>query len=226
MKQCWLIVLLAAAGCSAARTVVPPLPPGDGIAAGYRIGCPDVLEIQFAEGVQPSVAVSVDVDGRVPLPGVGRPRVEGLTAAEAAAAVAALADLPDEAVTLRVAEPRSATIVITGPDNRRSAILPYTGPEPVLDYLRRAEMIPVGSSRLKRVYVLRSNVATGTPPQLFHIDVESVLFEGDTAGNLPLEPGDHIYIGETRRSSISRLLPDWLKPVYRKIVGLLPEVFR
>jgi len=43
---------------------------------------------------------------------------------------------------------------------------------------------------------------------------------------VPLRPSDQVYVGETHRSSFSRLLPDWLRPLYRKLAGLLPEEWR
>lgn len=225
MRPAFLIVVFLAAGCSATRQGVPPLPPAD-ISPAYRIGCPDVLEVSFAARPSLDGLVSVDLDGRVPLPGVGKPRVEGLTVVEAREAIAGMAEMNANAVTVRIVEPRAAKVVVSGPDNRRAQFLPYTGPEPVLDFLRRTGTIPPAASKLNRVYVLRSNVAAGEKPRLYHIDVEAVLLDHDSSTNLPLEPGDHIYVGETRRSALVRLLPDWAKPLYRKLVGLLPDSLR
>jgi protein involved in polysaccharide export with SLBB domain len=224
VRFCPLILMLVA-GCSAARQGVPPLAE-TGLSPAYRIGCPDVLSVSFATRPASEGLVSVDLDGRAPIPGVGRPRVEGFTAAEAAASIALMAEVPPESVGVAVLENRAATVFVHGPSNRRTAMLPYAGPEPVLDFLRRTGTIPAGASKLNRVYVLRSNVAAGTPPRLYHVDVEAVLLDSENATNLPLEPGDHVYIGETRRSSIVRLLPDWAKPLYRKVVGLLPDSWR
>lgn len=217
--------MVLACGCTVTRQGLPPLPE-TGISPQYRIGCPDVLEVRFANEPSLDGMVSVDLDGRVPIPGVGRPRVEGHTASEAAASIALMAETASESVTVQVVDSRASQVFVSGPDNRRTRPQPFTGPEPVLDFLRRTGTIPPGASKLNRVYVLRSNVADGTPPRLYHVDVESVLLDGEDATNLKLEPGDHIYIGETRRSSLSRLLPDWAKPLYRKLVGLLPESLR
>ena len=216
---------LLSLGCSATRQGVPPLSAA-AISPAYRIGCPDVLEVSFPSTPSQDVTAAVDLDGRVTVPGLGKPRVEGLTAAEAQAAIAQMAEVPTNEVAVSIAEPRAAKVVVSGPDNRRTQVLPYTGPELVLDFLRRTGTIPPASSKLNRVYVLRSNIAAGTPPRLYHVDVEAVLLDHDSSTNLPLEPGDHIYIGETRRSALTRLLPDWLKPLYRKLVGLLPDALK
>ena len=39
----------------------------------------------------------------------------------------------------------------------------------------------------------------------------------------PLMPDDQVYVGETKQSSLSRVLPDWLGTVYRRVTGLLPD---
>jgi len=70
---------------------------------------------------------------------------------------------------------------------------------------------------------VRPNVAGGGRPEVFGVDVEAVLLDNDPATNIPLRPSDQVYVGETHRSSFSRLLPDWLRPIYRKVAGLLPE---
>ena len=54
------------------------------------------------------------------------------------------------------------------------------------------------------------------------MDVEAVLLDGDPRTNVALRPSDQVYVGETRRSSFSRTLPEWVRPLYRKVVGLLP----
>jgi hypothetical protein len=73
------------------------------------------------------------------------------------------------------------------------------------------------------VYVVRPNVADGGRPEVFRVDVEAVLLDNDQATNVPVRPSDQVYVGETHRSSFSRVLPDWLRPVYRKLAGLLPD---
>ncbi|MBN9117576.1 MAG: hypothetical protein J0I06_00105, partial [Planctomycetes bacterium] len=51
----------------------------------------------------------------------------------------------------------------------------------------------------------------------------AVLAGGDGRTNVPLLPDDQVYVGETRQSSLSRVLPDWLGTVYRRVTGLLPD---
>src|SRR5437016_304365 len=131
-----LILVLLAGGCATSRRTLPPVPERT-VAATYRIGCPDVVEVSFASQPSQDGVATVDIDGRLTLPMLGKPRVEGLTAREAAASIAAVADLPPEDVAVRVLEPRAARVAVTGPDNLRTQTFPYSGPEPALDFLRR-----------------------------------------------------------------------------------------
>lgn len=191
----------------------------------YRIGCPDVLEVSVKDRPGSEAIVSVDLDGRLPLEDGDGPRVEGLTLPEAQAEIAKVMGVPAEKVDVRLAVPRSARVYLHGPIRGRLRIVPYQGPELVMDFLGRVGGLPPGS-KLNKVFVVRPNVSAGSQSQVYHIDVEAVLLDGDTRTNIPLRPSDQLYIGETRRSSFSRILPDWLRPAYRRVAGLLPDDWR
>jgi hypothetical protein len=92
----------------------------------------------------------------------------------------------------------------------------------VIDFLKRVGGLPPGA-KLSEVYVVRPNVAAGGRPEVFRVDVEGVLLDADQGTNIPLWPSDQVYVGETRRSAFSRVLPDWLRPLYRRLSGLLPD---
>jgi protein involved in polysaccharide export with SLBB domain len=190
--------------------------------ANYRIGCPDVLEVAFLDKPEWDALASVDLDGRLPLGEPGSPRAEGLTITQVRDELARLADTPPERVRVWLAAPRSSQVYLHGPIRGRTRAVPYQGPEPVIDFLKRVGGLPPGS-KLSEVYVVRPNVAAGGRPEVFRVDVEAVLLDNDQATNVPVRPSDQVYVGETRRSSFSRILPDWLRPLYRKITGLLPE---
>ena len=51
----------------------------------------------------------------------------------------------------------------------------------------------------------------------------TTLVDGDPRTNVTLMPDDQVYVGETKQSSLSRLMPDWLGTVYRRVTGLLPD---
>lgn len=222
MTRCVAILAaVALAGCADTRPI--RLPPPGPVPAAYRLGCPDVVEVSFAGRPEWDSVASVDVDGGLPLGDPGKPRVVGMTAAEVRDLIARLTDTDPARITVTVADTRAGHVYVAGPDNGRLRPVPYRGPEPVLDFLTRVGAIRPHCTELNDVYVVRPNVAAGVPAEVFHVDVEAVLFDGDAATNVTLRPSDQVYIGETRRSSFARLLPDWLRPFYQQLVGLLPE---
>jgi polysaccharide export outer membrane protein len=190
--------------------------------AAYRIGFPDVLEVSFLDMPQLDVLVSVDLDGRLPLEYPGNPQVEGRTLEDIRHELAQMAGVAPERVVVKLAAARSSRIFLHGPIRGRTRIVPYQGPENVIDFLKRVGGLPPGS-KLSEVYVLRPNVAVGGHPVVFRVNVPSVLIDNDQATNVPLKPSDQVYVGETTGSTFARLLPDWLAPSYRKFVGLLPD---
>jgi protein involved in polysaccharide export with SLBB domain len=190
--------------------------------AAYRIGCPDVLEVSFADFPMWDVLASVDLDGRLPLQSPGNPRAEGRTLADVRHELARLAGVPPERVSVRLAAPRSSRVYLHGPIRGRTRVVPYQGPEPVIDFLTRVGGLPPGS-KLSEVYVVRPNIASGARPEVFRVDVPAVLIDENPTTNVPLMPSDEVYVGETSRSVFARVLPDWLGPAYRRLTGLLPD---
>jgi len=188
----------------------------------YQVGCPDVLEVTFREHPEWDAVAVVDVDGRLPLEQPGNPRVDGRTLQQIREDLAALAGCSPGSVSVSLAAPRSGRVVVYGPVRGRARAVPYQGPEPVLDFLKRVGGLPPGS-KLNQVYVVRPNVAAATRPQVFRVNVPAVLVDGDTRTNVPLLPDDQVYVGETKQSSLSRIMPDWLGTVYRRVTGLLPD---
>ena len=223
--------LLAAGGCADCRFLSRTCPqPADARAAAelpapdaaYRIGCPDVLAITFQDHPDWDVYASVDLDGRLPLSSPGNLRVEGRTLDDVRHELATLAGISPGRMSVSLASPRSARIFVHGPIRGRSRVVPYQGPEPVIDLLKRIGGLPPGT-KLNQVYVVRPNIAEGQRPEVFRVDVPAVLIDNDQSTNIPLKPSDEVYIGETRRSVIARILPSWLGPLYRRLAGLLPD---
>ena len=227
-------LLLLAAGCADCqflrRACPPPADPkaaanAPAPVADYRVGCPDVLEVAFLDRPEWDALVSVDLDGRLPLGEPGRPRAEGFTVAQVRDEVARTADVPPERVRVWLAAPRRSHVFLHGPIRGRTRAVPYQGSESVIEFLKRVGGLPPGS-KLSEVYVVRPNVAAGGRPEVFRVDVEAVLLDNDPATNVPVRPSDQVYVGETHRSSFARVLPEWLRPLYRKAIGLLPEEWR
>lgn len=190
--------------------------------AAYRIGCPDVLEVSFDDFPSWDAIAAVDLDGRLPLKSPGNPRAEGRTLADVRLELARMGGVPPERVHVQLAAPRSSRVYLHGPIRGRTRIVPYQGPEPVIDFLKRVGGLPPGS-KLNQVYVVRPNIASGGRAEVFRVDVPAVLIDENQATNVLLEPSDEVYVGETSRSIFARVLPNWLGPAYRRLIGLLPD---
>lgn len=219
------LVPLVTVGCASVRSTVAV---EQGVAwsaaetpAPYRIGCPDVLAVRFPDQPHLDCVVAVDLDGRLPLSESVQPQVEGNTLDDARRAIATAVGCEANRVLVQLADARTGRLYLFGPEQNRQRVVPYVGPERLLEFLVRTGSLQRGCADLRDVFVLRPNVAAGQSPQVFRANVGAVC-AGDHSTNVTLESGDQVYVGETRRSSFARLLPDWLKAGYRRIVGLTP----
>jgi hypothetical protein len=100
--------------------------------------------------------------------------------------------------------------------------VPYVGPETVTELLQRAGGLTAGAEA-GDVQVVRSHVADGKAPEVFTIDLRAIIIDKDPHSNVRLQPFDQIYIGQSRRSCLSRCLPHWLRPFFNGVVGLGQE---
>jgi polysaccharide export outer membrane protein len=189
----------------------------------YTLGCPDIVELRFPHKPEWNALASVDVDGRLPLGPLGEVPAQGKTLAEVQAAIAELGGLPPAEVTAILYEARSQCLTVYGPERNRQRSVGYRGPERVLDVLQRTGALQPGCSDTRDLAVVRANVAVGALPEVLRVDLSAIVEKGDDTTNVALQPGDQIHVGETRRSSLLRLLPEWLKPMYRKWMGIWPS---
>jgi len=194
----------------------PPILSAD---AAYPVSCPDEVEIQVASRTDCSGRFTISPEGRINLGALGQPRVEGDTEEGLTRRIATLAGVPKEEVHARVTQFRSRVVYVYGPVKGPPRSLPYRGPEPVLSFMQRAGGLAPGAA-IKRVYVVRPNVAIGEQPQVFPIDLAAIIHEGDPRTNVILQPFDELYVGETRRAALSKALPKWLQPAYHRLCRL------
>jgi hypothetical protein len=95
----------------------------------------------------------------------------------------------------------------------------YQGPETVIDLLQRLGGITPGAAP-DEVYVVRSHVSEGKPPEVFRVDLHNILVQHDNRTNIPLQPFDQVFVGETRQSIFEHCVPPWLRPFYESICGM------
>jgi polysaccharide export outer membrane protein len=194
----------------------------DPAAAGraYPVACPDLLLVELRDRPAWGGAYPVEPDGRVTLGPAGRVRVEGLTVGQAARQIAEAVGHEPDGVRVEVLEYNSRRLFLFGGGGAQRAV-DYRGPETVVALLRRADALKP-AAKLSEVHVVRGHVADGRPPEVFPVDLEAIAFGGDPSSNLVLEPFDQVYVGETRRASLCRMVPAWMRPAYQAACGLAP----
>ncbi len=192
----------------------------EGVLENYTLACPDVLEVTL--GPQPAVVAALAPDGRVDLGALGQPRLEGLTPPQAARRLAEQLRLAPGQVQVRIAEFRSQHLFLFGEIHGLQRAVPYQGQETILDLLQRVGGITAGAAP-EDVYVIRTRIAEGQRPEVFHVDLRAIVLKHDQRTNLRLQPFDQIHVGETPRSRVQKFLPPWLLPIYQFFSGIRTE---
>jgi protein involved in polysaccharide export with SLBB domain len=194
----------------------------EGVAEHYTLGCPDVLDIFVAGRPELSGRRTIGPDGTVDLGIAGSVRVEGRTPAEAAALIAGQAHAPGSSVRVHVAQFKSQEVYLSGPGVGLPRAVAFEGQETVLDLLQRVGGV-TPSAAPGEVYVVRSHVAQGERPEVFHVDLRGIVLKKDQRTNVRLEPFDQVYVGETRQGKLDKCLPPWLRPLYQACWGIAPR---
>jgi len=185
----------------------------------YQVHCPDVLEVAIDGVTRGAVSVPVTPDGRVALGEDSRIRVDGLTTPEIARAVTRQYGVSVGQVRVQVTQYNSQQLYLYGEVNGGEQAVAYQGPETVLDVLQRTGGL-TGGATVDNVQVIRSHVADGKQPEIFHVDLAAIVLEQDVQTNVPLEPFDQVHIGQSRRSKLCPCFPPWLRPVYEAVSGM------
>ncbi|MCS6976179.1 MAG: polysaccharide biosynthesis/export family protein [Gemmatales bacterium] len=215
-------MLCALAGCATPRTATvntlashPPKCHGVG---QYRVGSPDVLDIEVTDRPDLSGTRRVEVNGCVNMGPLGGIRVEGLTPAQIEERIAQAAGVSPENVSVRVVEFASQQVYLFGEVTGQQRAVPYQGPETVVDLLRRTGGITQDSAP-EEVRVVRPACHAGEQPQVFQVDLKAILLQGDERTNLHIQPYDQIHVPESRACRIGKCLHPWLRPFVRILTG-------
>jgi protein involved in polysaccharide export with SLBB domain len=186
------------------------------VAQQYVVGCPDVLEISLPGPAHLSGRYTVGPDGRIELEALGRPRVEGRTVPAIERLLTEEAGVPRDQVHVQVADYQSQELYLFGQVTGLQRAVPYHGPETVLELLQRTGGITPGAAPAD-VYVIRTRVAQGQRPEVFHVDLPAIVLKHDQRTNLRLCPFDQIHVGETRQARVQHSMPPWLRPLYQSL---------
>jgi polysaccharide export outer membrane protein len=160
---------------------------------GYQIHAGDVLDITFFYTPEyNSSAVPVRPDGKIQLPLVGEFPIAGMTPAQAGTELKKLYSSqlknPDLAVVVRTF---GANTVLVQGEVRNPAELPIPGGATVLQAIGRAgSFLPTAD--ISKVTVVRHS--TGGTPLVVVLDLRQVLQGGNPGLDVPLLPGDVVYV--------------------------------
>jgi protein involved in polysaccharide export with SLBB domain len=194
----------------------------EGTVDHYLVGCPDVLEVTIPNRPELSGRFTIGPDGRIEMERLGRPRVEGHTAPQIARLLADQARITRYLVQVRVADYQSQEVYLFGQVSGLQRAVPYEGPETVLDLLQRTGGITPGAAPAD-IFVIRSRVAEGRRPEVFHVDLRAIVLNHDDRTNVRVRPFDQIHVGETRQARIERSIPPWLRPFYQTVWDTRPK---
>ena len=179
----------------------------------YHVHCSDVLRVEVRGRPAQGGTCTVALDGRIAL--ADHPiEVEGRSTQQIASLVAREVGTKEADVRVSVQEYNSQQLYLFGEIADKHQIVPYRGPETILDLLQRVGGGTQGAA-LADVRIVRPHVADGLPPEVFHVDLNAILVKKDLQSNIRLEPADHIHIGQNRRSRVACQLPPWLQGLCR-----------
>jgi len=209
LRAAGLAALVCLAGCCTPRPEppAPPAAPTPAVSPDYAVVFPDVLELDVAGRPECTGPRLVYPDGRINLGSHGMVFAEGCTAAELTRRVADAAGVPPQQVSCRVAAARSRSVFLVGPGADHPRAIPYSGPERVTDFVRRAGGLAVGADP-SDVRVVRRNVARGAPTETFRVDLSAVR-RGDGRTDVVLEPNDEVHVSADHGVRLTAFLPDW-----------------
>jgi hypothetical protein len=222
----WLAAAAAAAlaGCATTAPEIDlPVPPSlvEPVRPEYTLGCPDVIHIEVEGRPQLSRELAVRPDGRVDLGEHGRPRVEGLTPTEARGVVADALGEDVERVSLAVVGFESRQVYLVGETGGVQRAVAYRGPESLAAVLSRSGGLPEGCT-VGEVTVVRSRVAEGCGPEVFHVPLGCPHAPNPAARAFVIRPNDRVFLAETRRSCLCRMAAPWLRPLLEAFWGVQP----
>jgi polysaccharide export outer membrane protein len=170
--------------------LVAVLPPALGQA--YTIGPGDVLNIVVVDESTVSGTYTVDPDGDIVLPLAGNIPVKGLTLDEATAkvkdALQPYIKTPSVTVALRTAS-ASDFIYLMGQFSKTGSYKMERG-ETVAEAVAAAGGTTTRADTTQ-AFILRKG-------QTIHVDLQQIIDQGNTAGNIPMQPGDVLIVPETK----------------------------
>jgi len=182
----------------------PAAPPAAVAAAvegsDYRIGRQDLLEIKVFGVDELNQTARVGEDGTISMPLLGSLRVEGRTKTDLEQHIAALLAerfVRDPQVTVFVREYESKKVAVSGAVKKPGSY-EMLGRKTLLEMLSLAGGLDKDPG--EEIVVFRRTGDGGT--ERLRVDLDPLVYDADPALNLPLEPGDIVYVPSIERVRI------------------------
>ena len=190
------LTLLFLSGAPGRAEEMPPAPaavPGQAVAGQDQevLGPHDLLEISVFDLDQFSRTVRVADDGTITLPFLGRIEVRGLTRIALEQKIAGLLGdryINDPQVSVFIKEYESRKVSVSGAVKNPSTFH-LMGSKTLLDVVSEAGGFTQDVGRL--VFVIRRKPDGST--ERITIDLESLIYKGESSLNVPILPGDVVY---------------------------------
>ncbi len=156
-------------------------------ASSFKVGAEDILYVRVWHEPEFTGTVVVHADGKVTLPLVGDIDVAGKTPIEIQPIVekALTSYVKKPLVQVQVQEVRSKKYYLDG-QVARPGEFPLVGPITILEALSKAGGIRDFANE-KKIYVLRGS-------KRIYFNYHDVIRGKKMQQNIPLEPGDHVYV--------------------------------
>lgn len=158
----------------------------------YRIGRQDLLELKVFDLKELDQTVRVADDGSITLPLLGRLEVAGLTKGDLEKLIARMLEakyVRDPQVTIFVKEYESRKVAVSGAVKKPDTY-EMLGEKTLLEMISMAGGLDKDLGR--EIIVFRQGEDGST--QRLAVDLERLVYDADPALNLPVAPGDIIYV--------------------------------
>jgi polysaccharide export outer membrane protein len=183
---------------------VEGLPPAGAVlrrgGTDYKIGRQDLLEIKVFDLKELDQTVRVADDGSITLPLLGRLQVAGLTKGDLEALIAKLLEerfVRNPQVTIFVREYESKKVAVSGAVKKPDTY-EMLGERTLLEMLSKAGGLDKDLG--KEIIIFRQDEDGST--RRLAVNLDRLVFEADPELNIPVQPGDIIYVPSIERVRI------------------------
>lgn len=176
----------------------------------FVFGPGDEIEIAVWRHTDLDMQIKIGPDGAISYPLIGRMTVAGLSYPELQEVLQERISeyYLDPQVSINVLQVSSMKVYVLG-DVRNPTVLQIESEMDVVGALTQAGWI-TEDSRTNNILLIRGGLAE---PELFTVDLDQLLAQGDVRQNIPMEKGDILYVPPKTIVNVERF--------FRRIAGIL-----